>query len=90
MKEIMHVEDAFSVKDIGVIVSGRNPIFESMTTAEIKFLVGSKVRIAEDSKESFEVKDVVVSESFLGKKNVSIALAGDTQVARGSILYSLS
>ncbi|PHS29642.1 MAG: hypothetical protein COA95_11580 [Methylophaga sp.] len=87
MKEIMHVEDAFSVKDIGVIVSGRNPIFESMTTAEIKFLVGSRVRIAEDS---FEVKDVVVSESFLGKKNVSIALAGDTQVARGSILYSLS
>lgn len=75
MKEIMHVEDAFPVKDVGVIVSGGNPIFESMTTAEIKSLVGSKVRIAADSKGSFEVKDIAVSESLLGQK-LSVTMNG--------------
>ncbi|TQV86825.1 hypothetical protein [Aliikangiella coralliicola] len=92
MKQIMKVEDSFSTNEAGVIISGVNPEFDSLEPAEIKKYIGSKVRIVSNDGQELEanVRDVAISESLVGKKNISISLGeikDVEKIGRGSIIY---
>ncbi|MCU7929039.1 MAG: hypothetical protein KZQ97_21765 [Candidatus Thiodiazotropha sp. (ex Dulcina madagascariensis)] len=94
MKEIMTVEDSFSTKEAGVIVSGVNTEFDPLDQSEIKQLIGDRIRIvvSEGLEIDVNVRDIAISESIVGKKNISIAvgeLEGVDQVSRGSMIYAI-
>lgn len=94
MKPIMSVEDSFSTKDTGIVVSGVNSDFDSLDPAEIKQLIGDRIRVVmqEDLEFDANVRDIAISESIVGKKNISIALGeveGIDQVVRGSMIYAI-
>ena len=94
MKRIMVVEDSFSTKNAGVIISGVNPEFDFLDSAEIKRLIGTKIKvvIAEGFELDVDVKEIAISESLVGKKNISIAMGameGIDHVKRGSWVYAI-
>lgn len=94
MKEIMTVEDSFSTKEVGRIVSGVNSELDSLDQSEIKQLIGNRIRIvvSEGLEIDANVRDIAISESIIGKKNISIAvgeLEGVDQVSRGSMIYAI-
>jgi hypothetical protein len=94
MLEIMQVEDSFSTKEAGIIISGVNPAFDAMKADEIKSCIGKRVRIVSpDGREvNTAVRDVAISESLIGNKNISIALGQVeeiSEVSRHSMVYSL-
>lgn len=88
----MIVEDSFLTKEAGLVVSGINEQFNSMDEEEIKQLIGDKVRIVikEGQEIDADVKDIAISESLIGKKNISIALGDIPDVVRGSKLYKIN
>lgn len=94
MKEIMTIEDSFSTKEAGVIVSGVNPDFDSLDQTAIKKIIGGKVRVVaiDGSEINAPVRDIAISESIVGRKNISIALgelASSDQEFRGSTVYAV-
>lgn len=94
MKQIMIIEDSFSTKEAGVIISGINPEFDSFDSMEIKQLIGERVRVVVLSGQEFDasVRDVAISESLVGKKSISIALGeidGVEQFDRGGSVYAI-
>jgi len=95
MKEVMKIEDSFLIKEIGLIVSGVNYQVDALSKDKVKAEIGSKVRIVlPDGKEiDANVREVLISDSLIGKKNISIALGeinGVTEIIyRGSLLYSI-
>jgi hypothetical protein len=94
MKQIMKIEDSFSTKEAGVIVSGINSEFDSFDFVTIKQLIGEKVRIIEQNGQELEVdvRDVAINESLVGKKSISIAfgeIKGVEQFDRGGSVYTV-
>ena len=94
MKQIMTIEDSFSTKEAGVIISGVNSDFDSLDLMKIKQLIGDKVRVVgQNGHELYaDVKDIAISESLVGKKNISIAfgeIEGVEKFDRGSTVYSM-
>lgn len=87
MTEIMTIEDAFILPGKGVVISGVNSLLDSESAEWIKALIGSRVRVAHAGGHdaTFKVKDVGISESLLGSKNVSILVdsVGLDLLARG-------
>lgn len=93
MKKIMSVEDSFSTKEAEIIISGVNSEFDSVDPAEIKQLIGDKIRLVMQEGLEFDVnvRDIAISESIVGKKNISIVLGkveGFDKVVRGSVIYT--
>ena len=75
MTEIMTIEDSFLLPGKGAVISGVNTLLDGESGERIKALVSSRVRITHEGDEAiFEVKEVGVSESIVGKKNISILL----------------
>ena len=94
MKAIMKIEDSFLIAKIGLIVSGINPQLDALSKDEIKAEIGTQVKIVSPSGEEIDtyVKEVLISDSLVSKKNISIALNeihGVTEIDRGSLLYSI-
>jgi hypothetical protein len=95
MKEVMKIEDSFLIEKTGLIVSGINYQVDALSKDEVKAEIGTKVRIVlPGGKEVVDanVRDVLISDSLIGKKNISIALGeinGVTEIDRGSLLYSI-
>ena len=97
MKEVMKIEDSFLIKETGLIVSGINYQVDALSKDKVKAEIGTKVRIVlPDGKEiDANVREVLISDSLIGKKNISIALGeinginGVTEIDRGSLLYSM-
>ena len=95
MKEVMKIEDSFLIEETGLIVSGINYQVDALSKDEVKAEIGTKVRIVLPSgKEVIDanVREVLISDSLIGKKNISIALCeinGMTEIDRGSLLYSI-
>ena len=95
MKAIMKIEDSFTIAKAGLIVSGVNSQIDALSKDEVKAEIGTQVRIVLPSGEKIDttVREVLISESLIGKKNISIALGemnGVTQIDRGSLLYSIA
>jgi hypothetical protein len=95
MKAVMKIEDSFLIAKIGLIVSGVNSQIDALSKDEVKAEIGTQVRIVLPSGEKIDttVREVLISESLIGKKNISIALGemnGVTQIDRGSLLYSIA
>lgn len=95
MKEIMKIEDSFSTQKAGLIVSGVNPQFDLLPSNEIKLFIGTDVCIVMPNGKSVNanIQEIGISESLIGKKNISIALGkimGVEQVEVGSVLYTLN
>jgi hypothetical protein len=90
--EIMIIEDSFLLPGKGAVVSGVNPLLDCEGGERIKALVGGRVRIAHAGGDDvvFEVKDVGVSESLVGRKNISILLDSSdlAMLTRGSRVYT--
>jgi hypothetical protein len=76
MTEIMTIEDSFLLPEKGVVVSGINLLLDCENGERIRALIGGQVRIAHAGEDGavFEVKDVGISESLVGKKSISILL----------------
>jgi hypothetical protein len=95
MKEVMKIEDSFLIEKTGLIVSGINYQVDALSKDEVKAEIGTKVRIVLlGGKEVVDanVREVLISDSLIGKKNISIALGeinGVTEIDRGSLLYSI-
>jgi hypothetical protein len=91
MKAIMKIEDSFLIKKTGLIVSGVNPQIDALSKNEVKAEIGTKVRIVLPSGEEVNanVREIAISDSLVGNKNISIALGGVTEIDRGSLLYSI-
>ena len=94
MTEIMKVEDAFSAKEIGLVISGVNRDFDHLKKDEIKSKVGKRIKIVSpDGKTiSATVKDVAIGEFIIGKKNISIAIGqveGVNDIRRNSVVYAV-
>jgi len=91
----MKIEDSFLIEEIGLIVSGINYQVDALSKDEVKSEIGTKVRIVlPGGKEVVDanVREVLISDSLIGKKNISIALGeinGVTEIDRGSLLYSI-
>ena len=79
MKEVMNILDKFKIRDIGVVISGVNPEFDTLAKEKIKKLIGKSIIIRKPSgsETKVTVKGVDVAHSLLGKSNISIQL-GDT------------
>ncbi|WP_448102747.1 hypothetical protein [Luteibacter jiangsuensis] len=92
MIEIMTIEDSFILSGKGAVVSGVNPSLDSEGSERVKSMVGRRVRITNVGCDDvvFEVKDVGISESLVGKKNISMLLDSDdlTMLTRGSRVYA--
>jgi hypothetical protein len=85
MKQIMVVEDSFSTKEVGVIVSGVNPKFDTLEPTDIKRLIGGKIKVV-------TTEDIAISESLVGEKCISIAMGaveGIDHVECGSCVYAI-
>ncbi|MEN8220214.1 MAG: hypothetical protein ABFS56_28460 [Pseudomonadota bacterium] len=94
MKAVMKIEDSFLIKKTGLIVSGVNSQVDALSKNEVKAEIGTKVRIVLPSGEEVDanVREIAISDSLVGKKNISIALDeinGVTEIERGSLLYSI-
>jgi hypothetical protein len=94
MNQIMVVEDSFSTKEAGVIVSGVNPEFDTLDPTEIKRLIGAKIKVvmAEGLEIDVNVKEIAISESLVGNKSITIAmgaLEGIDHIERGSLVYAI-
>lgn len=94
MKVVMKIEDSVRLDKTGLIVSGVNSQIDALSKEEVKAEIGTQVRIVLPSGEKIDthVREVLISDSLVGKKNISIALGeihGITKIARGSLLYSL-
>jgi len=92
MKVVMKIEDSVRIEKTGLIVSGVNSEIDALSKDEVKAEIGTQVRIVLPSGEEIEtdVREVLISDSLVGKKNISIALGeiqGITQIDRGSFLY---
>ena len=76
MKEIMTIQDSFLIPGKGAVASGINPLLDGESDEYIKALIGNRVRIslAGDDGIVLEVRDVALSESLAGKKNISVIL----------------
>ncbi|MEK8016175.1 MAG: hypothetical protein VSS75_004845 [Candidatus Parabeggiatoa sp.] len=94
MKAVMKIEDSFLIAKTGLIVSGVNSKIDALSKDEVKAEIGTQVKIVLPSGEEIEtqVREVLISDSLVGKKNISIALGemtGVTQIDKGSVLYSI-
>jgi len=94
MKAIMKIEDSFLTAKTGLIVSGVNSQIDALTKDDVKAEIGTKVRIVLPNGKEIDtmVREVLISDSLIGKKNISIALGemnGVTEIDRGSVLYSI-
>lgn len=93
MLEIMAIEDSFLLAGKGSVVSGVNAKLDGESSGRIRELIGNRVRIfsADGGGLDFEVKDIGVSESLVGKKNITILLESSdlANFARGSRVFAL-
>ena len=92
MKAIMKIEDSFLIAKTGLIVSGVNSQIDTLTKDDVKAEIGTKVKIVLPNGKEIDttVREVLISDSLVGKKNISIALGemnGITEIDRGSVLY---
>jgi hypothetical protein len=94
MKAVMKIEDSFLIAKTGLIVSGVNSEIDALSKDEVKAQIGTVVRIVLPNGEEIDtqVREVLISDSIVGKKNISIALGemkGVTKIDKGSVLYSI-
>jgi hypothetical protein len=94
MKVVMKIEDSVRIEKTGLIVSGVNSQIDALSKDEVKAGIGTQVRIVLPTGEEIDtyVREVLISDSLVGKKNISIALGeinGLTKIDRGSLLYSI-
>jgi len=94
MKAVMKIEDSFLIAKTGLIVSGVNSEIDALSKDEVKAEIGTLVRIVLPNGEEIDtqVREVLISDSLVGKKNISIALGeinGVTKIDKGSMLYSI-
>jgi hypothetical protein len=87
------VEDSFPLPDRGVVVSGVNLLFDREASETIKALIGDRVRLhrAGEDDRLGSVLDVAVSESLIGRTNISVLVA-DAElrtIARGVAAYAI-
>ena len=76
MKEVMNILDTCKISNIGVVISGVNPEFDTLTKEQIEKLIGKSIIIRKPSgsETKVKVKGVDVAHSLLGKSNISIQL----------------
>ncbi len=82
MHEVMLIIDKFMLPDLGVVISGVNPNFDTLEKEKIEKLIGKSIVIRKPngSEATVKVKGVDVASSLLGKKNISIQLGGPIQL----------
>jgi hypothetical protein len=94
MIPIISVEDSFAIPSRGIVVSGVNSLLDNEAHDSIKSLIGECVRICRFGEDDLlaEVLEVTISESLIGKKNISILLAdgGFGPIARGTGIFPLT
>ena len=93
MTEIMKIEDSFLLLNVGLVVSGINPLLDHLSSEAIKVKIGKRVRIALKNGGNIdcEVRDVAVSNSLVGKKNISVVLDTNntSSINQGSCLLAI-
>ncbi len=81
IKKLITIEDLFFSVEHGVIISGTNTHFDTISNSEIISLIGNHISmIINNKKKSSQVKRVDISISIIGKKNINICLGKNLNV----------
>lgn len=75
----MKIADAFEAKRHGWLISGTNRVLNRIDKADVKRLIGERIRIRlpNGDTKTFDVHGVDLSASLVGELNITISLGAD-------------
>jgi hypothetical protein len=96
MEKIIEIKDIFELPKLGVFIVGKNDKFQSLTSNEIRKLIGKRIIVCtkDGNRSIYDVIGVDIPISMQGEKcsiNICIGnLINSSNIEKGSVVYNVN